>query len=301
MTMSLIEQAARRLEELRRAGVSGPENPALGNVVHLPTPGAAEAPTEPPAGPRPAVHAGPMIEIDFERLAARGFVTPAARRSQIADEFRLIKRPLIAHASGHAAAPIRNANLIMVTSALPGEGKTFTAINLALSIAMEVDRRVLLVDADVVRPSVPRVLGLPDLPGLLDVLDDPKATLPGVLARTNLERLTYLSSGRPRTHAEEALASDAMGKLLEELATRYEDRIVIFDSPPLLVTTESRALATRMGQIVFVVRAEQTPQAEVLRALATIESCPVKMTVLNEAQGVHQGVYGYGYGYANGE
>lgn len=315
--MGLIEQAAKRLEELKRAGVEVPESPGTiaraAELLHpvppaRPVPAAAPAPAPAPASapasaPDPAARArsrAPRVEIDLRRLAARGFVTPESPRSRIADEFRVIKRPLIANASGNGPAPVRNGNLIMVTSSIPGEGKTFTAINLAMSLAMEVDRTVLLVDADVARPSLPEALGLPEAPGLLDVLDGRRMELAQVIHHTNVEKLNFLSSGRMHARASEVLASDAMTQLLEEIANRYADRIVIFDSPPLLVTTEARVLANRMGQIVFVVGAESTPQAEVLRAVATIETCPVKMMVLNKSRTHQHGSYGYGYGYGYG-
>lgn len=309
--MGLIEQAAKRLEELRRAGVEVPESPAAparaAELLHpippaRPGPAPVVAPV-PPAAADAASRArtrAPRVEIDLQRLAARGFVTPEQPRSHIADEFRVIKRPLIANASGNGPAPVRNGNLIMVTSSIPGEGKTFSAINLAMSLAMEVDRTVLLVDADVARPSIPEALGLPETPGLLDVLDGRLMDLSQVIQHTNVEKLKFLSSGRMHARASEVLASEAMTQLLDDLASRYPDRIVIFDSPPLLVTTEARVLANRMGQIVFVVGAESTPQAEVLRALATIETCPVKMMVLNKSRTQHPGTYGYGYGYGRG-
>jgi protein-tyrosine kinase len=185
----------------------------------------------------------------------------------------------------------------MVTSSLPNEGKSFTAINLAMSIAMEMDRTVLLVDADVARPSLPRVLGLPEQKGLLDVLQDKSLTLSDVLLRTNVDKLSILMAGTRDAHATELLASEAMGRLLNDLARRYSDRIVVFDSPPLLVTTEARVLATRVGQIVFVVRAEETPQRAVMEALGTIEACPVKLLILNQARNVENVAYGYEYGY----
>jgi Mrp family chromosome partitioning ATPase len=158
----------------------------------------------------------------------------------------------------------------------------------------------LLVDADVARPSVLRVLGLPPSPGLLDLVQDDKLEMSSVLLRTNIDKLTILPSGTPHERATELLASDAMIKLLEDMARRYADRIIIFDSPPLLLTTESRVLATHMGQIVMVVRAENTLQADVVHALSNIESCPVKMLILNQARVAARGTYGLGYGYGYG-
>lgn len=320
--MSLIEQAAKRLEELRRAGVeiphlaqtpidgwadgsdvldttlpSRPSKPAI-RIAQVP-PDSAVAQEKPPSPePQPALQSR-RVELDLPRIAASGIVTPDAPRSQVADEFRVIKRPLITNATGKGAAPIRNGNLIMVTSALPAEGKSFTAVNLAMSIAMEMDHTVLLVDADVARPSLPGMLGLQPGRGLLDVLVDGSVDLSQVLVRSNVEKLSILPSGTPHARATELLASDAMDRLLEEMACRYSDRIIIFDSPPLLATTEARVLATHMGQVVMVVQAERTAHAEVKQALATIESCPVKLMILNKGRTALQDGYGYGYRYGS--
>lgn len=287
---SLIEQANERLEQLRRAGADMPQE----------TPQRVKAPEPPvPAQRVEAGNASPprQVTIDLQLVAASGIVTPNAPRSQVADQFRVIKRPLISNATGKGASAIANGNLIMVTSALPGEGKTFTAINLAMSIATELDNTVMLVDADVARPSVLNMLGLPPGPGLLDLLVDEQLDVGSVLLKTNIDKLTILPSGTSHARATELLASDAMARLLESVAKRYADRIIVFDSPPLLLTTESRVLASHMGQIVVVVQAEKTLQADVEQALATIEACPVKLMVLNQARTTAKDGYGYGYGY----
>lgn len=303
---SLIEKAAQRLDQLRQAGVVVPDaGPATASMPV--DQGARQEPAEPvKGGVAPAADVesrvlSKRVEIDLESLHAAGFVTPHAQRSLAADEFRVIKRPLLDNASGKSAAPVANGNLIMVTSAMPGEGKSFMAINLAISMAMELDYRVLLVDADVAKPSLMKTLGLPPGPGLLDLLLNPDADMADVMLRTNVEKLTLLPSGSPHPRATELLASDAMNALVEEMGRRYEDRIIIFDSPPLLLTTESRVLATHMGQIVMVVQAEKTLQSQVRHALSTIESCPVKLLVLNQARGGDQAAYGYGYGYGYGQ
>ena len=314
--MSLIERAAKRLEELRRAGVEIPTHAEESGHDRMVSPQNFVAPdpahqaslqahtaasSRGPSGTAATSHSQrSRFDLDLARLATLGFVTPDMPRSRIADEFRILKRPLIANTSDKKAVPIKHSNLIMVTSAVPGEGKTFTAVNLAMSLAMELDRTVLLVDADVARPSLPNLLGLPSTRGLLDVLDSKAVDLNHVLLRTNVEKLSILPSGTPHPHATELLASGAMAQALEEMSARYADRIIIFDSPPLLVTTEARVLATQMGQIVFVVHAESTLQSDVKRALATIESCPIKMMVLNQARTVGQGAHGYGYGYGYG-
>jgi protein-tyrosine kinase len=314
MDSSLIEQAARRLEQLRQAGVQIPEidadrQGAAAGQVHSPgsafasahgvaQPPSVAAPTQAPVAAPPSAPAvtSRAITIDLEALSAKGIVVPNAPRSFMADQYRVIKRPLITNAFGKGATPrVDKGNLIMVTSALSGEGKSFTSINLAMSIAAELDHTVMLVDADVARPSVLKVLGLDPAPGLLEILEG-KADVASTLLRTNVDKLTLLPSGTPHPKATELLASDAMARLLNELATRYPDRIVIFDSPPLLLTTESRVLATHMGQVVIVVHAGRTLQAEVQQALSTIDSCPVRMMLLNKAQAAGTGAYGYGYG-----
>jgi receptor protein-tyrosine kinase len=246
----------------------------------------------PPRKPEPQVSR--EVEIDIRRLILRGMVTPSLPRSQIAEEYRLIKRPLLKNITA-----VENGSLIMVTSALPGEGKSFTAINLAISMAMELDHRVLLVDADVARPSVLNRLGLHPERGLMDALAGDVEDLSEVMLRTNIDKLTLLPAGMPHARATEMLASDTMVQLLEQMIRRYPDRVIVFDSPPLLVTTEARVLATHMGQVVIVVEAGKTTHGTVKMALATIESCPVRLMVLNKSREEGPGSY-YGYGYKYG-
>ena len=318
---SLIEQAALRLEQLRQAGV---DLSAVETVDTVETAGRDSRPAAaqrmPEYRPAPSLTArngsgseawsgtqlpspeepsptSRQVDLDLKVLNAAGLLTPHAPRSHLADQYRVLKRPLISNAMGKGAETIKHGNLIMITSALPGEGKSFTSVNLAMSIAAELDHTVMLVDADVARPSILRMLGLPVGPGLLDLLEG-KADMADVLMRTNVDKLTLLPSGTPHPRATELLASEAMNHLLDDMATRYPDRIIIFDSPPLLLTTEARVLATHMGQIVMVVAAGRTQQASVQQALAAIESCPVKMMVLNKAEARIAGGYGYGYGYA---
>ncbi len=296
---SSIEKAAQRLEQLRKAGAVLPGDkarPAEANVAEsgqLPghvAPSDALATTYLKPGPK-------TVQLDLTALGVSGFVTPHTPRSATTEQYRVIKRPLLDNATGKGASLVSNGNLIMVTSALPGEGKSFTAINLAMSLAMELDHTVMLVDADVTRPSVMTKLGLPPAAGLLDVLRDGKIKLSDVLLRTNVDKLTLLPAGLPHERATELLASDAMTALLGDMSKRYSDRIIIFDSPPLLLTTEARVLASHMGQVVVVVQAEKTRQSEVEHALSTIESCPIKLMVLNQVRNRGLGAYGYGYGY----
>ena len=317
--MSLIEQAAKRLEELRKSGVDVPDalvdeqldepgnvaNPALARApVRIPGAERRAAREAPPVDTAPrkpddAVAVSRAVKIDLARLASLGFVTPDAPRSQLAAEFQTIKRPLLANAQPGAISRPHNANLIMVTSAVAGEGKSFTALNLALSIAMELDSTVLLVDADVANPVILDILGLPSSKGLMNVLTDRKLDLSSVILRTNIEKLAVLPAGSRHPRATELLASEGMSRLVDEMAARYPDRVIVFDSPPLLLTTESPALAAHMGQIVVVVEAERTTESTLTQALAKIENCPIVMTVLNKAPASRLGSY-YGYGYRYG-
>ena len=279
---SIPERTIAALQERRKEPqMAEPEVPITHRAV-----GRAGAPREPATSKR--------IDLDLARLRTAGFLTPDSGRSQLADEFRVIKRPLIGNAKGRSAAPVERANLIMVTSAFPGEGKSFTAINLAMSIATELDNTVLLVDGDVAAPGLSGVLGLPKANGLIEVLTEDRLTLADVMLKTNVEKLSVLPAGSPNIRNTELLASKAMTDLLDEMMLRYPDRIIIFDSPPLLPTTESRVLATHMGQIVVVVEANKTTHSSVAHAFSTIESCPVVMTVLNKAGGSEMGKY-YGY------
>ncbi|HEX5126904.1 MAG TPA: XrtA-associated tyrosine autokinase [Rhodocyclaceae bacterium] len=316
--MSIIEKAVQRLDQLKRAGVDVPAvnvppvNDASASAPVTVAPAAAVAPTVVPAPvamtspatkmPEPdAASVSRKIEIDLNRLNGLGMVTPLNARSTIAEEYRVVKRPLLRNVAGQGANAIKHANLIMVTSSVPGEGKSFSSINLAISMAMELDRTVLLVDADVSRPSVLNLLGLPPARGLMDVLLSDDIELSDVLLRTNVEKLTLLPAGMPYQRATELLASESMTNLLDQIATRYPDRIVIFDSPPLLVTTEARVLATHMGQVVVIVESGRTTQSMVKQALLNIETCPVKLMLLNKTResgpGGYYGYYApYGYG-----
>ena len=234
------------------------------------------------------------FRVDLDRLRKQSIITPDGERTPIAEGFRRIKRQILANvANPKGGAP---ANLVLVTSALAGEGKTFCAINLAISIALEMDRTVLLVDADVAKPSVPKALGIKAEIGLMDVLLDRRIDLAEVLCRTDIDKLTVLPAGTANQHATELLASGAMRELLRELASRYHDRIIIFDSPPLLAASEAGVLASQMGQIVLVVEAGKTSEAALKDALRRIEPSNVAGLLLNKGEGPGLGYYYGGYG-----
>lgn len=243
-----------------------------------------------------------QISIDADRLRGLGFSLPGDQ-SPVAEEFRLVKRPLVNTALNpdpeHA---VENNNLIMVTSARPGEGKTFVAINLAFSIASEHDVHVLLIDADVAKPTVPSVLGFEAEKGLIDVVADNTIDLADVMIRTSIDNLTILPSGSVRPGSNELLASSRMTHFVDDIARRYSDRVIIFDSPPVLARSEPLVLAKHVGQVVFVVEAERTSRAAIDEALGLIGPDRVGGIVLNKAPSVaaqdrfgqHYGYYGYG-------
>lgn len=238
------------------------------------------------------------VDISIRQLKLDGIISPEGDRSRTAEEFRMIKRPLLDKALEQHSTQSRHNNLIMVTSAIAGEGKTFTSLNLAISMAMEMDRTVLLVDADVARPGLSRLLQMEDRPGLLDRLDIASTTLGDVMLRTDVHKLRLIPAGSLHIRSTELLASNSMRRLLDEIALRYQDRIVIFDSPPLLETTEASVLASQMGQIVLIVEAGATRHYLVKEAIGQLETTDNLSLVLNKSNSsAFFSRYGYGYGY----
>src|SRR5882672_2360947 len=303
--MSIIERVAELLGPIaprnpKYRPLSGADAAAHAGLVER----AADQGNERFKGPeirptRPVRTTARTLNIDLDSLRSQSILTPDAVRTPVAEGFRRIKRRILANlANSKAGAPT---NLVMVTSALPGEGKTFCATNLAISIALEMDRTVLLVDADVAKPSMPRTLGLEAEQGLMDVLLDPRIDLADVLWKTTIDKLMLLPAGTTHQHATELLASEAMAMLLQEMAARYRDRVIVFDSPPLLAASEASALAHHMGQIVMVVEAGRTTERALKDAVARIESSNVVGIVLNKGPGAGLGYSGgYGYGYGSG-
>lgn len=310
--MSIIEKA---IQKLNADGVSGKGDDLDAKAASAPeksqTPISGKSNSNAPAHDSEdaavaarsggSVKAKHYMELPLEKLSSMGMVTPDQPRSGIAEENRIIKRPLLMNIADQGATSVNNPNLIMVTSAQPGEGKTFTAINLAISIAMEQDKTVLLVDADVAKASAAAMLGIPDdVPGLIDLLMEKGTQISDVLLHTNIPNLRILPAGHPHERSTELLASSGMQRLMEELAQRYPDRVIIFDSPPLLFTTEAGVLASLMGQIVFVVAEKQTPQSKVTEALSRLGEDKIIGLILNKSKSQGKGAYGYSYGYGYG-
>ncbi len=237
------------------------------------------------------------VTLNLQQLEQRNFVSLSSERRLINEEYRVIKRKLINNAVGALSQTLKHPNLILVTSSRPGEGKTFSAINLALSIALEQDKTVLLVDSDVLRPSVSKTLQIQHDVGLTDYLLSDKISVSDIMLSTNVERLKIITAGRPHHLSTELLASERMEMLVNEFATRYHDRIVIFDAPPLLGVNETAVMASMCGQAVIVVEENHTKLSEIEQAVALLPKDIATGFLINKAHRNQGKGYGYGYYY----
>lgn len=310
--MSIIEKAinkALQRDEFQPRPAPEPAAPAR-DVASAPVSLPAEAPLSVAPGaeapqPQEARRGSKYFPIDWAMLKERGMLMPELATTQMAEEYRVIKRPLLMNAFPEEDNGIERANLILVTSSVPGEGKTFTAVNLALSIAMERGRTVLLIDADVAKPSIAGIFGINAELGLTDLLKDKSLSFSDVAIKTDIPNFTLMPAGKQDRHSTELLASGSMRDLANELSARYPDRIVIFDSPPLLAATQGAVLANVVGQVVLVVEADSTPQYIVQESISKLGGCEVVGCVLNKTKkgfgfNYYGYFYGYGYGYGYG-
>lgn len=310
--MSLIERAADILPAEPDAGTGrtkerGAPSDAIDRVVSQEGHPVRSSVKEPYATrarqDTPGTRVSRTLNIDLNKLRQQNVLTPNEERTAISENFRRIKRHILKNVTSPNG--VQRPNLIMITSALPGEGKTFCTVNLAISIAMEVDLTVLLVDADVARPSVTNVLGIKSdvEKGLMDVLLGDGVDVSEVIYRTNIPKLSVMPAGTRHARSTEVIASERMRLVLDEMSERYRDRVIIFDSPPLLAASEAGVLASHMGQVLVVVEAGRTTETTLKDALARVESSNVLGVLLNKggAPGAgHYGGYGYGYGYGYG-
>jgi len=221
--------------------------------------------------------------VDATGLKRCGMVDWSRDRSRISEEFRLVQRQILHTAFGPGAQP-GISNLLMVTSARPGEGKSFTAINLAASIARLGDHHTLLIDADPKPDSLCHALGLAETRGLLDLAANPKLDPASLMVRTPIERLSILPAGRERERGAKLFSTRGMTRLIQNLGCRYADRLLILDAPPCLSTSDPGVLAPVVGQILFVVEAERTQRDEVAASLDLIQACPNIALMLNKQQ-----------------
>ena len=290
--MSKIHEALRRLQkqgssiETRKAGSKS------GFKIKVPET------VIPIARKKKIAIAGEKYHLDEDELTRRGLLAPLDHAVPVADEFRRIKRPLIDNSTKHDDVCDDHMNLIMVASPLPGAGKTFCAVNMAASISLERELSVLLVDADVAKPHISSAFGVADRPGLIDILEDETMSIDEVLIRTDLNDIQVLPAGRKHSQSTELLASERMADVMHELATRYSDRLIVMDSPPLLVTSEAQAVARQAGQIVIVIESGKTTNEDIQSALELLDPDKAINAILNKSMYSQEGgYYGGGYGH----
>jgi exopolysaccharide/PEP-CTERM locus tyrosine autokinase len=302
--MSLIERALERLkqETARKEQEASARSQPAATPAATPRAESAERPAssqaaiQEPSRPLPC-RADRTVHIEPSALRASGVIAPASEERRLAEEYRIIKRPLLKVITSTDPKELRN--LVAVTSALPGEGKTFTSINLALSLALERGREVVLVDGDTAKRHVTHVFGLDGEPGLLDAGADAGSDLEHTVLPTDIPSFYILPAGRAHAEATEILRSERTAALLTSLASNPR-RIVLIDTAPMLVTSEAGVMAALAGQVLLVVKASETPQEVVVRAVEAIaEDKPVSL-VLNQVLAAPERHYGYyygGYGY----
>ncbi len=280
--MSIVERALKKAQDRDpgnpRQRREQPQTPESGSPDSLP----------------PVVHR--QLKLDRERLRETGALPPLEHERQLTEQYRRIKRPLVAYALNSETKGVGNPQIIMVASAVPGEGKTFTAINLAISLAQERDVNVLLVDSDIAKPHVSDLCSLRGERGLFDALADESLDVESLVFDTGVAGLSFLPAGIVRDGSAELLASHRMHALMNQLLARDARRLVVIDSPPLLLTNESRELVNMAGQVVLVVRAGSTEQQAVLDAIALIPEGKNTGLILNYVNPKSSDVQFYGYG-----
>lgn len=269
---SLIERAAEAYDFgmiSNRAAPSTAADPVI--AVAMPAPPAA-----------PPIDTASLVKIDRELLRSHGFIVPGAPPTSLSEEFRLIKRQLLLSAlGGPGGTAIERGQLILICSAHPNEGKTFSSVNLALSMASETEIEVVLVDADVAKPEILSTLGLPGGPGLMDALADPKLDVEQLLIHTDIPNLSVLPAGLQTNNDTELLASERTGKLIDRLIENKPRRIILFDSAPALAASPASVLALHVGQCVIVVRADQTTESALRDTMSLLDACPRMQFLLN--------------------
>jgi exopolysaccharide/PEP-CTERM locus tyrosine autokinase len=225
----------------------------------------------------------PQLQINFQKLQASGFITPSSPPTANTEAIRVIKRQLLKSVfpEGDRRVPEGNNNVIMITSSMPGEGKTFISLNLAMSFSAERDMFVLLIDADCHRRSMGELLGAKADVGLLDILADSSLQVGNLIQRTNVPNLSFLPGGRPHPHSAELLASKQFGVLMQDIAARYSDRVIIIDTPPVLASTEAAVLSAHVGQTLVIVEKDRTSKRQLQRTLEMLEGGQNVGCVLN--------------------
>ena len=244
-------------------------------------------------------------ELDLQGLEEVGYLAASDGSSPQATEFRRIKRPILLRMQKDNAVAqrdvsdgefVRSRNRVMITSALPEEGKTFISLNLAMSLAAEMDGSVTLIDSDIAKGDLTRLLNMRDRTGLGDVLLD-SAMASRALVSTSVNRMSVMPAGTYSEHLGELYASDMTDRLIQALDARLPNQVLLFDAPPLLVTTEATVLARYMDQIILVIEANRTPREAVQRAIEELDGLNNVSLLLNKTTQSTLLNYGYRYGY----
>ena len=282
--MSLVEQAIARLRNQQ----SGAKSPAPGGSAHkFAAPSVVDELDD-------SAKAKNRLVLDLSALRAGGYLPEVSKERQFAEQYRRIKRPLIEKAlSGDDAGG--EPRVIMIASAVPGDGKTFTSINLAFSMAQERDISLLLIDSDVSKHHITDIFGLRERKGLLDALTDESLDPETLIVPTSSRGFSILPAGTRVDGTAELVSSNRMRQIVTSLCARNPRRILLLDSPPLMITNEGRALVKIAGQVVLIVRAGVTPRHAVQAAIGMFDEKQAGGMILNEVKvGFTEGYYGYG-------
>lgn len=285
---SLPPEPARKAKAKKKIEPDASVTPEAEILEHVVEAAPVVEPAPKPSPRKEIARAAPAIvptrqgTIDRERLAARGMIVPGTAVSGISEEYRIVKRELIRNFAGAGNRPVLpRGHRVLICSANPGEGKTFSAVNLALSLAVETDHDVLLIDADIAKPSVLEALGLENGPGLMDALADPHLPLGDCLIQTDIAGLKVMPAGTQHMHDTELLASGRTETLLAQLEAGAPGRIIILDSPPVLAASPAAVLAGHVGQLIMVVRADETLESALRDAIGLMGACPHIQLLLN--------------------
>ena len=275
----------------------------LAEIVPAPAPLPHAGPAAPrifEPEPRPfALRADGAAAIDRAALTAAGFVVPGGPVTGLAEEARLIKRQLLAGIERRVSLPDEKRRSVLITSGQPDEGKSFCAINLALSLSGEQDVEVLLIDGDFSKPDLLQTLGIPSGPGMVEALADPHSNPEDYVIRTDVPGLSVLPSGRKANNVPELLASDRTREVLAKLVASDRRRIILFDSPPALMASPATVLAGHVGQVLVVVRADRTTEADLRETIGLLSGCDHVSLILNGAGIVTGRNFGAYDGYGN--
>ena len=283
--MSLIERA---LEKHRRSG----DKPG-DKLPNRPPLAPAAAVTEVLAAHREIGCLPEPVELDVVSLRMRGYMPAEEAMSEMMHQFRRLKRPLVVNALQRDPGTALSSRIIAVASAVAGEGKSFTSLNLAMSLAIERDFNVLLIDGDIARGALTNALGLGGEPGLLDLLGDGERTMESCVRRTSLEGLYVLPSGKWRDNAPELLGSTRLKRMLADVTARYPGCLVVCDTAPVMLTNEGAVFLSIAGQVVFIVSTGSTPRQSIIDSLALIPSDRAVSMVLNKFSGPLDSGYQY--------